>query len=185
VPFHLDFFIVTPSDPPRFEDFLIAVSPSTALTRFSTPSMVLRISLTVLDSTLCCSANSEILASTPLLNVSTVSLIAETCAAFASVALFRVSEKKPFKSPNIFAKSGSSTSTSDTSAAFSRISAEASAATASSAGAVSTGVASATAAGAYVVAIPHLVPIEAAPRRIVLKSLENVSVALLKDKFSR
>lgn len=48
-----------------------------------------------------------------------------------------------------------------------------------------TGVASATAAGAYVVAIPHLVPIEAAPRRIVLKSLENVSVALLKDKFSR
>ena len=48
-----------------------------------------------------------------------------------------------------------------------------------------TGVASATAAGAYVVAVPHLVPIDAAPRRIVLKSLENVSVALLKDKFSR
>jgi len=48
-----------------------------------------------------------------------------------------------------------------------------------------TGVASATSAGAYVVAVPHLVPIEAAPRRIVLKSLENVSVALLKDKFSR
>ena len=48
-----------------------------------------------------------------------------------------------------------------------------------------TGVASATAAGAYVVAVPHLVPIEEAPRRIVLKSLENVSVALLKDKFSR
>jgi HAD superfamily hydrolase (TIGR01509 family) len=48
-----------------------------------------------------------------------------------------------------------------------------------------TGVASATAAGAYVVAVPHLVPIDAAPRRIVLKTLENVSVALLKDKFSR
>ena len=48
-----------------------------------------------------------------------------------------------------------------------------------------TGVASATAAGAYVVAVPHLVPIDAEPRRIVLKSLENVSVALLKDKFSR
>ena len=47
-----------------------------------------------------------------------------------------------------------------------------------------TGVASATAAGAYVVAVPHLVPIDAAPRRIVLKTLENVSVALLKDKFS-
>ncbi len=48
-----------------------------------------------------------------------------------------------------------------------------------------TGVASATAARAYVVAVPHLVPIDAAPRRIVLKTLENVSVALLKDKFSR
>jgi beta-phosphoglucomutase-like phosphatase (HAD superfamily) len=48
-----------------------------------------------------------------------------------------------------------------------------------------TGVASATAAGAYVVAVPHLVPIEAAPRRIVLRSLENITVALLKDKFSR
>ena len=48
-----------------------------------------------------------------------------------------------------------------------------------------TGVASATAAEAYVVAVPHLVPIEAAPRRIVLKTLENVSVVFLKDKFSR
>ena len=48
-----------------------------------------------------------------------------------------------------------------------------------------TGVASATAAGAYVVAVPHLVPIDSAPRRIVLKTLENVTVALLKDKFSR
>jgi HAD superfamily hydrolase (TIGR01509 family) len=48
-----------------------------------------------------------------------------------------------------------------------------------------TGVASATAAGAYVVAVPHLVPIDAEPRRIVLKTLENVTVALLKDKFSR
>lgn len=48
-----------------------------------------------------------------------------------------------------------------------------------------TGVASATAAGAYVVAVPHLVPIDVEPRRIVLKTLENVTVALLKDKFSR
>lgn len=48
-----------------------------------------------------------------------------------------------------------------------------------------TGVASATAAGACVVAVPHLVPIEAAPRRLVLQTLENVSVAFLKDKFSR
>ena len=48
-----------------------------------------------------------------------------------------------------------------------------------------TGVASATAAEAYVVAVPHLVPIEAEPRRIVLKTLENVTVALLKEKFSR
>jgi HAD superfamily hydrolase (TIGR01509 family) len=48
-----------------------------------------------------------------------------------------------------------------------------------------TGVASATAAGAYVVAVPHLVPIDAEPRRIVLKTLENVTFALLKDKFSR
>jgi len=48
-----------------------------------------------------------------------------------------------------------------------------------------TGVASATAAGAYVVAVPHLVPIDSAPRRIVLKTLENVTVPLLKEKFSR
>ena len=48
-----------------------------------------------------------------------------------------------------------------------------------------TGVASATAAEAYVVAVPHLVPIDAEPRRIVLKTLENVTVALLKEKFSR
>jgi len=48
-----------------------------------------------------------------------------------------------------------------------------------------TGVASATAAGAYVVAVPHLVPIEEASRRIVVKTLENVSVSLLREKFNR
>ena len=48
-----------------------------------------------------------------------------------------------------------------------------------------TGVASATAAEAYVVAVPHLVPIDAEPRRIVLKTLENVSVSLLREKFNR
>jgi HAD superfamily hydrolase (TIGR01509 family) len=48
-----------------------------------------------------------------------------------------------------------------------------------------TGVASGTAAGAYVVAVPHLVPIEEAPRRLILKSLDNVSVSFLVEKFNR
>ena len=48
-----------------------------------------------------------------------------------------------------------------------------------------TGVASATAAGAYVVAVPHLVPIEEASRRIVVKTLENVSISLLIEKLNR
>ena len=48
-----------------------------------------------------------------------------------------------------------------------------------------TGVASATAAGAYVVAVPHLVPIEPAPRRITLKSLENLTVTELIKQFNR
>jgi beta-phosphoglucomutase-like phosphatase (HAD superfamily) len=48
-----------------------------------------------------------------------------------------------------------------------------------------TGVASATAAGAYVVAVPHLVPIEPAPRRIILETLENLTVAELVKQFNR
>lgn len=48
-----------------------------------------------------------------------------------------------------------------------------------------TGVASATASGAYVVAVPHLVPIEQTARRIILKTLENVSVSFLVEKFNR
>ena len=48
-----------------------------------------------------------------------------------------------------------------------------------------TGVESATAAGAYVIAVPHLVPIEEKPKRIVLKSLENLSVPLIREKFNR
>ena len=48
-----------------------------------------------------------------------------------------------------------------------------------------TGVVSATAAGAYVVAVPHLVPIEPAPRRVILKSLENLTVVELIKQFNR
>ncbi len=40
-----------------------------------------------------------------------------------------------------------------------------------------TGVASGQASGAFVVAVPHMVPILAAPRRIVIESLEGVTVA--------
>jgi beta-phosphoglucomutase-like phosphatase (HAD superfamily) len=42
-----------------------------------------------------------------------------------------------------------------------------------------TGVASATAAGCAVVAVPSLVPVEAAPGRLVLGSLREVSVPML------
>jgi beta-phosphoglucomutase-like phosphatase (HAD superfamily) len=48
-----------------------------------------------------------------------------------------------------------------------------------------TGVQSATAAGAYVIAVPHLVPIEEKLRRIILKTLENISVDLIREKFNR
>lgn len=48
-----------------------------------------------------------------------------------------------------------------------------------------TGVISATDAGAYVIAVPHLVQISPAPRRIVLKTLENLSVAQIRTQFNR
>jgi len=56
-PFHLDFLIVVASsDRPRSEDFLIAVSDSTASTRFCTPSIVFLMLFTALESAVCCPA---------------------------------------------------------------------------------------------------------------------------------